>query len=79
DAEHRDLCDTPFLPKCPISLSSRIGFKIEKFSALDLTTNLILEYFGNHLGKSFCDESRNIEFLKKKYLRTDQYIDKIIK
>ncbi|GIY21232.1 platelet-activating factor acetylhydrolase [Caerostris extrusa] len=65
NAYHRDLCDTPFIKKCSLSLLQRIGFRIKRFDALDLTSDLILQYLGHHTGKSFHCGGRKIESLKK--------------
>ncbi|CAL1289671.1 unnamed protein product [Larinioides sclopetarius] len=78
DANHRDLCDTPFVNKCSLSFSSKVGLRIERFAALDLTSDLILQYLGHHLGKSFRCGSNKIESLKKKFLRSEEYFSKLI-
>ncbi|GFX19832.1 platelet-activating factor acetylhydrolase [Trichonephila clavipes] len=79
DAYHRDLCDTPFIKKYSLSLSSKIGSRIERFAALDLASDIILQYLGHHIGKDFQHGSSKIESLKKKYLRAENYMNKLVR
>ncbi|KAF8793101.1 Platelet-activating factor acetylhydrolase like protein [Argiope bruennichi] len=78
DADHRDLCDTPFVNKYSLSLSSKVGLRIERFAALELMSDLIFQYLGHHLGKSIRSSSSKIESLKKKFLRSEEYFTKLI-
>ncbi|XP_054724513.1 platelet-activating factor acetylhydrolase 2, cytoplasmic-like [Uloborus diversus] len=72
-ANHRDLCDTPFVPKVSLSLSSKMGIRIGRFPALDLTVDLILQFLGQQLGGSIKHESEKLECLKEKFLVDEDF------
>lgn len=73
-AKHRDVSDAPFVPKFSFSLSTKLGRTLEKFSALDITVDLILRFFGQKLaGGYFQAGSSKLEKLKQKFISEEDF------
>ncbi|XP_035220193.1 platelet-activating factor acetylhydrolase-like [Stegodyphus dumicola] len=67
-AYHRDLCDAPFVPKYPFCLPAKACFRIERFAALDLSADIILQYLGSFTGGCVKASSSKLISLREKYL-----------